>query len=125
VSGDLFERGLTVAGTGEAFGRHFEEMLLDDFPARHRRGLTFLAGPGSRFLFGGTPPCFSCLACRSQNYTRETPKESQKYTSPLEGITPGVTIDQHTWQVVEGFLPAEILHLVRAQGEMSGPAAKP
>jgi len=31
-----------------------------------------------------------------------------------EGITPGMTIDQHNWQAAEQLLPAEILHLVRA-----------
>src|SRR5262249_35323659 len=31
----------------------------------------------------------------------------------LGGITPGMTIDQHNWQVAEQVLPPEILHLVQ------------
>jgi hypothetical protein len=31
-----------------------------------------------------------------------------------DGITPGMTIDQHNWQVAESVLPAEILRLVQA-----------
>ncbi len=31
----------------------------------------------------------------------------------LGGITPGMTIDQHNWQVAERLLPPEILHLVQ------------
>jgi Protein of unknown function (DUF1329) len=30
----------------------------------------------------------------------------------LGGITPGMTIEQHNWQVAEQFLPSEILHLL-------------
>jgi len=38
-------------------------------------------------------------------YSDESPRS--------EGITPGVTIDQHAWQAAEQFLPAEILHLIQ------------
>lgn len=31
-----------------------------------------------------------------------------------DGITPGLTIDQHNWQVAESVLPAEVLRLVQA-----------
>jgi hypothetical protein len=35
-----------------------------------------------------------------------------------EGITPGLTIDQHNWQLAEGRLPVEVLRLVQA-GDLS------
>ena len=38
----------------------------------------------------------------------------QEGTPPQPGIRPGLTIDQHNWQVAEPVLPAEILQLIQA-----------
>lgn len=50
-----------------------------------------------------------------------TPEQMQKAFHPYsaglpqhEGITPGMTIDQHNWQGAEDVLPAEVLRLVQA-----------
>ena len=63
-------------------------------------------------IFASASPAFSAVSlpeiARSAFYPYSV--------EPLHrtGITPGLTIDQQNWRIVESVLPAEILHLVQA-----------